>query len=54
VTALKDLPPSIQLPARLAYYDGIRFAFATSTGIAALAVAASLFANGKGLRSTNK
>ena len=54
VTALKDLPSSVQLPARMVYYNGIRYAFAASTGFAALAVVASLFANGRGLRTMNK
>ena len=52
VTALKDLPVDVRLPARLVYYEGIRYAFAASTGFAALAIVASLFANGTGLRST--
>lgn len=54
VTALKDLPEAIQLPARMVYYDGIRYAFAASTVFAVLAIVASLFANGKGLRQTHK
>ncbi|KAK4894104.1 hypothetical protein LTR27_007689 [Elasticomyces elasticus] len=54
VTTLKDLAPAIQLPARMAYYEGIRYAFAASTGFAVLGLLASLFANGKGLRSTSK
>lgn len=54
VTALKELPPAIQLLARMVYYDGIRYAFVASTTFAALAVVASLFANGKGLRQTHR
>ena len=54
VTTLRDLPSSIQLPARMAYYDGIRYAFIASTAFAALAFLSSLFANGKGLRQTSK
>ncbi|KAK4959337.1 hypothetical protein LTR10_004141 [Elasticomyces elasticus] len=54
VITLKDLAPAIQLPARMAYYEGIRYAFAASTGFAVLGLLASLFANGKGLRSTSK
>ncbi len=52
ISAIKTLPPDIQLKARLVYYDGLRYSFATSTAIAALAVFAALFANGRGLRST--
>ncbi|KAF2826659.1 MFS general substrate transporter [Ophiobolus disseminans] len=52
VTALRDLPPDIQLKARLVYYDGIRYSFAASTGIAGLAIVASLFAYNTGFRST--
>ena len=53
VTALKDLSPSIRASAQIAYYHGIRYAFVASTGVAALAVVASFFANGRGLRSTS-
>lgn len=52
VTALRDLPPAIQLPVRLVYYEGIRRAFAASTAIALGAVAFSWFARSYGLRST--
>ncbi|KAF7190628.1 putative transporter [Pseudocercospora fuligena] len=52
VTALKDLPPSLQLPVRLVYYEGLRYAFAVSTCIAGLALIASWFARPGGLRST--
>ncbi|KAK0720198.1 major facilitator superfamily domain-containing protein [Lasiosphaeris hirsuta] len=52
VSAIKILPPGIQLKARLVYYDGLRYSFATSTAVAAVAVLAVLFANGRGLRST--
>ncbi|KAK3374278.1 major facilitator superfamily-domain-containing protein [Lasiosphaeria ovina] len=53
VSAIKTLPPDVQLQARLVYYDGLRYSFATSTAVAAAAVCAALFANGRGLRSTN-
>ncbi|KAH8908484.1 MFS general substrate transporter [Coniochaeta sp. PMI_546] len=52
LSALKDLSPELQLEARLVYYDGLRYAFAASTVVAALAVVSSCFANGRGLRST--
>ncbi|KAF2766348.1 major facilitator superfamily transporter [Teratosphaeria nubilosa] len=53
VTALRDLPPEIQLKARLVYFDGIKYSFAASTGIAAIAIVASLFAHNAGLRDTH-
>ena len=52
VTALRNLPPSVQLSARLVYYDGIRIAFGVSSGFAAVAVIAACFARGNQLRST--
>ncbi|KAK5169728.1 uncharacterized protein LTR77_005706 [Saxophila tyrrhenica] len=54
VTALEHLSPSIQLAARMVYYEGIRYAFAASTAFALLAFVAALFAIGKGLRQTHK
>ncbi|SPO03143.1 related to multidrug resistance protein fnx1 [Cephalotrichum gorgonifer] len=54
VTALKDLPLEVRLPARLVYYEGIRYAFAASTAFAGIAFVASLFANANKLRSTHK
>ncbi|CAI4216060.1 unnamed protein product [Parascedosporium putredinis] len=54
VTALKDLPPDVQLSARLVYYQGIRYAFAASTAFAGVALIASLFANPRKLRSTHQ
>lgn len=53
VTALRNLPPDIQLKARLIYYDGIRYSFAASTVIAGIAIVASLFAYNSGLRNTH-
>ena len=52
VSALKDLDPEVQLRARLVYFDGLRYSFAASTAVAAIAAFASLFATGSGLRST--
>ncbi|KAF2202081.1 MFS general substrate transporter [Delitschia confertaspora ATCC 74209] len=52
VTALTQLPPDIQLKARMAYYYGIRYSFAASTVIAGLAVVAAVFPHNRGLRST--
>ncbi|KAF2639382.1 MFS general substrate transporter [Massarina eburnea CBS 473.64] len=53
VTALRSLPPEIEFAARQVYYDGIRYSFAASTGIAALGIIASLFAYNAGLRNTH-
>jgi hypothetical protein len=52
VSAIKTLPPDVQLKARLVYYDGLRNSFATSTVVAAAAVVAALVARARGLRST--
>lgn len=52
VTALTSLPPDIQHRVQLVYYDGLRFAFAASTGFALVALISSFFARPKGLRST--
>ncbi|KAF6802064.1 transporter C460.03-like protein 2 [Colletotrichum musicola] len=54
VTALKTLPVEVRLPARLVYYEGIRYAFAASTAFAGIALVAALFASPRGLRSTHK
>ncbi|ORY13617.1 major facilitator superfamily domain-containing protein [Clohesyomyces aquaticus] len=51
-TALLTMEPDIQLKARLVHYEGLRYAFAASTGIAGVGIMASFFARGGGLRST--
>ncbi|KAH7396438.1 major facilitator superfamily domain-containing protein [Pyrenochaeta sp. MPI-SDFR-AT-0127] len=53
VTALYSLPADIQLKARMVYYAGIPYAFAASTGIAAVAIVASLFTYNAGFRNTH-
>ena len=53
VDALKELPPDVQLKARMIYYDGIRYSFAASTGFAVIAIVASLAARAHGLRKTS-
>ncbi|KAI1878152.1 uncharacterized protein JN550_000334 [Neoarthrinium moseri] len=53
VEALKELPPDIQLKARLVYYRGLQYSFAASTGIAIIALVTSMLLNGKGLRKTS-
>ncbi|KAG7289243.1 hypothetical protein NEMBOFW57_005608 [Staphylotrichum longicolle] len=52
VSAIRTLPPDVQLKARLVYYDGLRFSFAASTAVAAAAVCTALLARARGLRST--
>ncbi|KAH6626621.1 major facilitator superfamily domain-containing protein [Chaetomium sp. MPI-SDFR-AT-0129] len=52
VSAIRDLPPDLQLKARHVYYDGLRYSFATSTAVAAAAVVTAFLAKGRGLRST--
>ncbi|EME43038.1 hypothetical protein DOTSEDRAFT_25026 [Dothistroma septosporum NZE10] len=52
VTALRHLPESIQLAVRHVYHDGIRTAFAVSTGTMILGILFALLATPSGLRST--
>ncbi|CAK7198650.1 hypothetical protein SEUCBS139899_001314 [Sporothrix eucalyptigena] len=52
VSYLSDLPAELQLKARHVYYEGLQYSFAASAVVALIAVVASLFINGKGLRST--
>jgi hypothetical protein len=52
VTALRGLESAVQQLVQQVYYNGIRYAFAASTGFAFLALVMSFFANGRGLRST--
>ncbi|KAI0836422.1 MFS general substrate transporter [Hypoxylon sp. FL0890] len=54
VETLRELPPDIQLKARMVYYDGLKYSFAASTGFAVIAFCAVLCANGRGLRETSK
>ncbi|EDP55019.1 MFS drug transporter, putative [Aspergillus fumigatus A1163] len=49
VSAIQDLPPDIQMAARLVYHRGIRLSFAAAAGFAFLATIAALFSRGKGL-----
>ncbi|KAI1630574.1 major facilitator superfamily domain-containing protein [Biscogniauxia mediterranea] len=53
VEALRELPPDVQLKARMVYYEGLRYSFAASTAFAVIAICATLFANGYGLRKTS-
>ncbi|KAI2609976.1 major facilitator superfamily domain-containing protein [Hypoxylon fragiforme] len=51
--AIRDLPPDVQLKARMVYYEGIKYAFATSTAFAVVAFCAAMCAREKGLRKTS-
>ncbi|KAI1403960.1 MFS general substrate transporter [Hypoxylon fuscum] len=51
--ALRELPPDVQLRARMVYYDGLRYSFAASTAFAIVAFLAAMCANGRGLRKTS-
>ncbi|KAI0138987.1 MFS general substrate transporter [Hypoxylon sp. NC0597] len=53
VETLRELPPDIQLKARMAYYEGLRYSFAASTAFAVIAFCAAMCANGRGLRKTS-
>ncbi|KAH6956979.1 multidrug resistance protein fnx1 [Fusarium avenaceum] len=54
VEFIRELPPDVQLKARLVYYDGLRYAFGASTAVALLGLVAALVASGTGLRTTHK
>ncbi|KAF9765922.1 hypothetical protein IL306_001725 [Fusarium sp. DS 682] len=54
VDYIRQLPPDLQLKARLVYYDGLRYAFGASTVVALLGLCAALVASGTGLRTTHK
>ncbi|KAG5664759.1 hypothetical protein KAF25_008493 [Fusarium avenaceum] len=54
VDFIRELPPDVQLKARLVYYDGLRYAFGASTAVAFLGLVAALVASGTGLRTTHK
>ncbi|KAJ5190033.1 Major facilitator superfamily domain general substrate transporter [Penicillium cf. griseofulvum] len=49
VSAIYDLPPDVQMAARLVYYRGIRLSFMASALFACIATVASIFTRGKGL-----
>ncbi|KAI6775749.1 hypothetical protein HG530_002507 [Fusarium avenaceum] len=53
VDFIRELPPDVQLKARLVYYDGLRYAFGASTAVALLGLVAALVASGTGLRTTH-
>ncbi|KAJ5344716.1 hypothetical protein N7452_002720 [Penicillium brevicompactum] len=49
VSAIYDLPPDVQMAARLVYYRGIRLSFMASAIFAFIATFAAFFTRGKGL-----
>ncbi|KAL5366455.1 major facilitator superfamily domain-containing protein [Aspergillus floccosus] len=53
VSAIHNLPPDIQMAARLVYYRGIRLSFLASASFGFVAVIAALFTKGKGLHRSN-
>ncbi|KAE8385570.1 major facilitator superfamily domain-containing protein [Aspergillus alliaceus] len=53
VSAIHNLPPEIQLAARLVYYRGIRLSFLASACFGFVATIAAFFTKGKGLRRAN-
>jgi hypothetical protein len=50
VSAIYDLPPDVQMAARLVYYRGIKTSFMASAAFAFVATVAALFTRGKGLQ----
>ncbi|KIW91503.1 uncharacterized protein Z519_07469 [Cladophialophora bantiana CBS 173.52] len=50
ITMLKTLPPDMQSIARHGYYEALRYVFVANTAVTAVALVASFFAQGKGLR----
>ncbi|KAF4124546.1 MFS family permease [Geosmithia morbida] len=52
VEELRNLPPDVQLKARLVYYDGFRYSFIASSAVASVALVSAFFINGKNLRTT--
>ncbi|KAI5866073.1 major facilitator superfamily domain-containing protein [Durotheca rogersii] len=50
---LRELPPDIQLKARMVYHEALRHSFATSATFAFITFCASMLANGKTLRKTS-
>ncbi|KAF7589699.1 hypothetical protein BBP40_003946 [Aspergillus hancockii] len=53
VSAIHNLPPDVQMAARLVYYRGIRLSFLASACFGFVATVAALFTRGKGLHRTN-
>ncbi|KAI0888113.1 MFS general substrate transporter [Annulohypoxylon maeteangense] len=51
--SLRELPPDIQLKARMVYYDGLRYSFAASTVFTVISFCAAMCVNGRGLRKTS-
>ncbi|PYH48013.1 MDR family MFS transporter [Aspergillus saccharolyticus JOP 1030-1] len=53
VSAIHNLPPDVQLAARLVYYQGIRLSFVASACFGLVATVAALFTKGKGLHRSH-
>ena len=49
VSGLKDLPPEVQGPAREVYFEGLKYGFLASAGIALVALISGFFARGRRL-----
>ena len=49
VAALHQLPPDVEMRARMVYYEGIRLSFIASSGFALAGFIAALFTRGRGL-----
>lgn len=49
VSVLKTLPPEVQGLAREVYFEGLRYSFLASAGIALLALVSGFFARGRRL-----
>lgn len=54
VSAIHNLPPDIQMAARLVYYDGLRHSFALSAALGAVATVAAFFVQSKGLQRSGE
>ncbi|PYI09698.1 hypothetical protein BO78DRAFT_415622 [Aspergillus sclerotiicarbonarius CBS 121057] len=54
VSAIYNLPPEIQLAARMVYYQGIRLSFLASACFGFVATIAALFTRGKGLHRSSE
>ncbi|KAI1208222.1 MFS general substrate transporter [Annulohypoxylon truncatum] len=51
--SLRDLPPEVQLKARMVYYDGLRYSFAASTVFTVISFCAAMCIYDRGLRKTS-
>ena len=49
MAALHQLPPDVEMRARMVYYEGIQLSFIASSGFALAGFIAALFTRGRGL-----